>query len=237
MGKRLSLVFICALFFFISLISAQTYAENSIVDLKISCVDINCSQKVNITIEFPNTTIAVDNQEMTINNGYANYTFTRTSTFGDYNYFTNSTYANSFSINYRGDVISSGQGVLYLSLFAILFFFFYLTILAINQLPSSNTKDEEGRILSISYLKYLRPVGWMFTYFLMIGILFLASNLAFNYLNEQLFAQILFVLYRLAFLAAPIVITLWIVWIFVQMFHDKQMQNLLNRGFFPQGKL
>jgi hypothetical protein len=143
----------------------------------------------------------------------------------------------TFDVTYSGDAISEGQGMLYVSFFLILIFFFVITLLGINQLPSSNTKDEEGKILSISYLKYFRPIGWMFLYFLVVGILFLSSNLAFSYLNEQLFAQILFVLFRLSFMAAPIVVILWIIWIYRQMFHDKQMQNLLNRGFFPQGKL
>lgn len=223
--------------FFLSFVSAQTYAQDSAVDIKVSCLNVNCSVQVSITIEYPNSSIAIDNQSMNASTGFMNYTFSDTNTQGIYKYYTDNGFSDSFTVNYRGDSISSAQGVLYISLFLVLIFFFVIVILGINQLPRSNQQDEEGRILSITYLKYFRPVGWMFEYILVVAILYLSSNLAFAYLNEQLFANILFVLFRLSLMAAPIVVTLWIIWIFVQMFHDRQLQNLLNRGFFPQGKL
>ena len=143
----------------------------------------------------------------------------------------------AFDVTYSGLYLKEGQGVLYVSLFLILIFFFAITLLGINQLPPSNQRDEEGKILSISYLKYLRPIGWMFMYMLIVAILYLSSNLAFVYLNEQLFAEILFVLFRLSFMFSPVVVIVWIIWIYRQMFHDRELQSLLNRGFFPQGKL
>lgn len=224
--------------FIISLVAAApTYVYNKDVDIKISCSNVNCSQPVNITIEYPNTTIAVDNQLMNISAGYANYTFSDTATFGNYQFFTDEGFSSTFTINYGGEEISSGQGLLYGSLFLVIIFFFAITLFGINQLPDRNQQDEEGKIISITYLKYLRPIGWMFEYILVVAILYLASNLAFVYLNEQLFASILFVLFRISFAMAPIIVIVWIAWIFVQMFHDRHMQNLLNRGFFPQGKL
>lgn len=143
----------------------------------------------------------------------------------------------SFDVTYLGDKASSGQSIIYLSLFIFLIFVFIIILLGINQLPGSNQKDEEGKILSITYLKYLRPIGWTLEYFLFIGMLFLTSNIAFGYLGEELFANILFTLFKVSFGLAPVVITVWIIWIYRNMFHDKQMQNMLNRGIFPQGKL
>jgi hypothetical protein len=74
-------------------------------------------------------------------------------------------------------------------------------------------------------------------YFLFIAITFIASNIAFAFLEEELLAQTLFVIYRISFGIAPLVIIVWMVWIFVSMFHDKQFQKMLNRGIFPQGNL
>ena len=142
-----------------------------------------------------------------------------------------------FDITYNGIVLTQAQSTIYIPLFLFLIFVFIITILGIKQLPSSNEKDEEGKILSVSYLKYLRPVGWFFLWMFFIAMLFLSSNIAFAFLGEQLFANILFVLFKVCFGLTPLIVVVWIIWIYRQMFHDKQMQKMLTRGIFPQGKL
>ena len=84
---------------------------------------------------------------------------------------------------------------------------------------------------------YLRPALWFFEWMLFITLLFLTSNIAFAYLNEQMFANILFALFKITFGITPLILIVWIIWIFVEMFHDKEFQGMLNRGFFPQGKI
>jgi hypothetical protein len=140
-------------------------------------------------------------------------------------------------VTYNGEEISTAHSVLYGSLFFIFIFFMISLVFLITKLPESNTKDEEGRILSISYLKYLRPALWFVEWMLFIAILYLSSNIAFAYLGEQLFANILFTLFKITFGFTPVIVVIWFVWMFVKMFHDKQLQNMINRGIFPQGKL
>jgi len=96
---------------------------------------------------------------------------------------------------------------------------------------------KEGNLMSISYLKYLRNIFYVFEWMLFIAALYISSNLAFAYLNEELFAKILFVLFRITFGVTPIIVIVWMAWIFVSMFHDKELQKLLNRGIFPEGRL
>lgn len=175
--------------------------------------------------------LTIDKGSFTRNGGYsALIVCNSTDNFGGF-------IAWSFDVTQSGLSVTMGQGLLYLGFFIMLIFTFLVVLFSINQLPSTNTKDEEGVILSISYLKYLRPVGWMFEYMLIVAILFLSSNIAFAFLNEQLFAKILFTLFIITFSLAPVIITVWIIWIYRQMFHDKEMQNLLNRGFFSEGKI
>ena len=142
----------------------------------------------------------------------------------------------AFDVSYTGKNINESQSALYISLMGVIIFVFTIIILGINKLPKYNQTDEEGKILSITYLKYFRPVLWFFEYMLTIAILYLSSNLAFAYLNEQLFAQILFVLFRISLGLAPVVVIVWMIWIYVKMFHDRQFQKLLNRGIFPKEK-
>jgi hypothetical protein len=112
-----------------------------------------------------------------------------------------------------------------------------MILFAINKLPRENSRDEEGRILSITYLKYLRPALWFVEWMIFIAVLFLFSNLAFAYLNENLFAQIIFVVFRICLGITPLIVIVWMIWIYVKLFHDKQFQKILNKGMFPQGKL
>ena len=102
-----------------------------------------------------------------------------------------------------------------------------------NQLPASNTKDEEGRILSISYLKYFRLVLWLFAYFMFIAIMYLSSNVAFAFLSEQLFAKMLFAIFVILMTISPLIIIVLMISFFVKFFHDKELQQYFNRGIFP----
>ena len=77
----------------------------------------------------------------------------------------------------------------------------------------------------------------MFEWFLFIGILFMFSNLGFAFLEEELFSQTLFMLFKVCMGISPIIVIVWFVWIIVSMFHDKDFQNMLNRGMFPQGTI
>lgn len=252
MGKKIILLFIF-IFLSFSFTSAfdfgasatsvlGTTKQDGCITLYQSCP--SCTY-VNLTaIQYPNKTIILNEIGMSKSGTEYTYEFCNTSNLGGYFYTTIgdkngvvSTETISFEVTYGGDSVSSSQATLYAVLLFVLIFVFIVTILGINQLPSSNTKDEEGKILSISYLKYLRPVGWFFLWMLFIAILFLSSNIAFAFLGEQLFAKTLHMLFRVCFGFTPIIVVVWIIWIYRQMFHDKQMQNMLNRGIFPQGKL
>lgn len=136
-----------------------------------------------------------------------------------------------------GEELTQAQSILYVGLLAILIFVFIGVLVGINFLPSSNTKDEEGRILSISYMKYLRNILYMFEWMMFVAILYISSNLAFAYLGGELIAQVFFVLFQITFGLTPLIVTVWVIMIFVNMYHDKKFQQLLNRGFFPQGNL
>jgi hypothetical protein len=104
-------------------------------------------------------------------------------------------------------------------------------------LPNSNQRDEEGKILSVVYLKYLRLPLWLFAYFLFTGIVFLSSNLAYAFLGEQMFAKILFAIYTILLSLSPLIVIVLLVSFFVRLYHDKQFQKMLNRGMFPGGRL
>lgn len=140
-------------------------------------------------------------------------------------------------ITYLGKQLSGARAGLYIGLLGLLILIFFLNFFGMGFLPSRNQRDEEGRIMSINYLKYFRNVLWMTGYFLFIGIIYIASSIAFAFLEEELIAKTLFMIFRVSFMMAPLVVIVWMVFIFASMFHDKKFQGMLNRGIFPQGKL
>lgn len=223
------------------MVSAElgTFKQNKCVELK---TILNGTSWVNLsTVSYPNSTIIFINEEMTQNGPSYNYTFCNTDSIGVYvyDYYDDlgNIYSNDFIIAYLGQRLTTSNSIIYLIMFLVIFFVFGMVMFFISQLPSDNDKDPEGKLLSISYLKYLRSGLWFVEWILFIGILYLSSNLAFAYLGEQLFAKTLFVLFRIAFGVTPVIVIVWIAWFFVKIFHDKQLQNMLNRGFFPEGKI
>jgi len=142
-----------------------------------------------------------------------------------------------YEINYFGKELTSSQATIYLGLLGILIFTLFVAFFTMNKLPASNTKDEYGRILSISYLKYFRLVLWLTAYFLFIGIIYLSSNIAYAFLSEQLFAKLLFSIFSILMAISPIVIIVLMISFFVKFYHDREFQRLLNRGIFPGGNL
>jgi len=138
-----------------------------------------------------------------------------------------------FEITYNGKALSQSQSTIYLGLLGILIFTLFATFFGMSYLPGSNEKDEEGRILSISYLKYLRLPMWLFAYFLFIAIIYISSNIAFAFLSEQLFAKLLFAIFVILMSLSPIIIIVLVISFFVKFYHDKEFQGLFKRGIFP----
>ena len=223
------------------------YKQNDMVNQRIRCFDSNNNYCGSGTIcygsiEDPDGLNVINNASLTFSSTYFNLTMPTNKT-GIYSFIgacastTNMTQEFTYEVTYNGKSISSAQSIIYIALFAVLFFVFVVILFGIDKLPRYNQQDEEGRILSISYLKYFRPVLWFTEWMLFIAALYLSSNLAFAFLNEQLFAKVLFTLFRISFGITPLIVIVWMIWIFVSMFHDKQFQKMLNRGIFPQGRL
>lgn len=239
MVKRINfLVFFVMSLLFLTLVTA-TATNQKLYNVTASCKNFDCT-KINITILAPNSSTVKFNQSMTNAGAYAYYQFTPNQV-GEYTFYVFDNQQNyssgTFKSSSTGTELTTANSVIYAGLFALIFFIFFIMIFFINKLPDRNTTDEEGRLVSITWLKYLRAPLWFVVYFLFIAIIFISSNLAFAYLGEQLFAKVLFSIYRILMgLAVPIVV-IWIVWIFVSMFHDKQFQKMINKGIFPKGRL
>lgn len=242
------MILVMAILPFVSATNFGTFKTNTDIQLTQSCTnDTSICDLCNVTtIRIPNGTIPFMNVAMSKQNSLFNYTLTSSYTTLNGIYSISgicqsgqqySSWAYDLLVTTTGHELTTSNSIIYVVMFIILFFVFIMNMFFINKLPNSNAKDEEGRILSITYLKYLRFTLWFAEWMLFIGITYLASNLAFAYLGEQMFAKALYMIFQISFSLTPVILIIWVCWIFVKIFHDKQFQRMLNRGIFPQGKL
>lgn len=249
MGKQIKLLFLFLLgIFLIGLASAEvnSYAPVKQGDcMNLTQVCASCTN-VNVSVKYPNSTYALYEGEMfQVGGGDWFYNFCDTNTLGRHYVSGHGDLSGTdtgfsvlwFDVTYIGKQLNEASSVMYIGFLALLVLIFFLNFVGMGFLPNRNQRDEEGRILSISYLKYFRNVLWMSGYFLFIAIVYIASNLAFAFMEEQFVANMLFTIYKVAFGVAPVILILWVIWIFVSIFHDKQFQSMLNRGVFPGGNL
>jgi len=126
--------------------------------------------------------------------------------------------------------LDTQKAILYLGLIAILTFLFILVISSIPKLPSSDVVDEEGIILGINNLKYLRPILWGIAWILLLGIMFVTSNISIAYLPTAMFGDFFFLIYRIMFLLTLPMVIIWFVYIIIKLFRDKEMKKMIERG-------
>ena len=216
-----------------------TFKVNESVNLIQICG--TCTTNNITTVLYPNSTVAIVNVEMTENNSYYNYTLNGsivdvTGTWvvngeGDLDGIITA-WSYTFDVTYGGKQLDSAQAILYGFLFLILILFFIGVGFGISKLPPRNEPDPEGRIMSISYLKYFRSTLWFVEWMLVIAVMYLSSNLAFQFLQETLFADILFMVFNIMLAITPIIVIVWFLWFFVKIKEDKQLKRMLERGLF-----
>lgn len=213
---------------------------NQDLNLIQTCDD--CTYNNITSLIYPNGTLAFTNVAMTKDGTHYNYTVDKSYFQVPGTYIVNgvgdlsgaeTVWAYDFQINSAGVEFNTQKSILYVGLLILLLFFFTITIFGITRLPKMNEQDEQGNILSISYFKYLRITLWLFEYAMIIAIFFVASNLAFAYLGEEMIAQLFFALFRISLGLAPLIIIFWFVWIIVKIVQDKKMKQMLQRGISP----
>ena len=221
--------------------SIGTFQKEINIELYQTCN--NCTYCNFTVIKYPNATNILTNIATTKDGTYYSYTLNSTylENTGEYIYCYDcgnaaeaATGCITFEITYTGKQLSDSSSTMYIVLFATFIFLFIITLFGINQLPESNTTDQEGTIIKISYLKYLRPVGWMTLWMLVVALMYLISNVGFAYLEDAMFATFFFNIFKLCMgLTLPIVI-IWFIYLFAQIIDDKNIRQLWERGMFPQ---
>jgi len=141
-------------------------------------------------------------------------------------------YKSTFIADASGTEITTPKAILYSVFIFMTVLFFLLNIFVINLLPAMNTKDQQGRLIQISWLKYFRYSLFVFEWTLFLIMLYLVGNVAEGYFNERLFSNFFLTMFRLfGYLTAPMII-LFFVFIFAKIAEDFKLKNDTAHGMF-----
>jgi hypothetical protein len=241
MNNKLFILTLVIIIISVSLTSAQTFKQDSVIDIITSCTNNGsyCSVGLcNITLFYPNNSIYLNNQEMTNQYSFFNYTIT-TNTLGSYScnaLCCDGAYCNinncDFIITPSGTELTTPQSILYsIGLFLAVIIFF-LTLYASVVTPFKNGRDEYGKIISINNLKWVKVGFIALTYFMLLFVVGLADGIFRNFLSvvgiNMFFNWIYMILLSLMY---PLFVV-GIVLIFVIYIYDYVAKKKLRRKYY-----
>lgn len=221
---------------------AYIFAQDQDANLKFSCTNENgypceSTYACNITVQYPNGTLLIDNQEATRNPSYYNITLPDTSTLGFHQYQSfchNATKAGTsdelyFLVNLTGEEFTTGKAVLYIFVLIISVVGFLLVLYGAIRLPWDNRRDDEGMVVSMNDLKYVKLFLWFFAYIMLLFISFLTANVT-KFLQMGVASGFFdFVHLFLLVFTFPIFVIVVVTGI-VRFFNDKKTYALIERN-------
>ena len=135
----------------------------------------------------------------------------------------------TFQVTPTGKELTSGGAIIMVGLLGILILFLGVVMFGYFKMPD-HVRDDDGFVLSVSKLTYLKPVmlgvGWI----LLTGIMFIASNIAVGYLSTGLLGAFLFAIWRIMLLSNIIIIPLMVIKMIQDIALSKEMMGLIERG-------
>ena len=171
--KKILLILIIGIFFisFVSPVqqSMGTFKQGEEINLIQICD--NCSYNNISTILYPNSSVIISNVTMTKDDTYYNYTFSDTSTLGNYivNGFgdldgVKTTWSYDFEVTSTGFILETADSLLYIIILIVTFILFLGFLYPAIKLPYSNKVNSDGSITGITRAKYLKLLSIWFAY-------------------------------------------------------------------------
>jgi len=222
-------------------ITLGTYRINSMVELPQICSNAtSLCDLCNLTyVKYPNSSIIISDVEMTKRVSDFNYTLypNQTGELGSYlvSGFCESgnelkVWSYDFRVTRTGELLSTSQAIIYIvSIIGILPIFF-LCLFGAIRLPWKNQRDEEGNVVSINDLKYLKLFLIVLCYILLLWTFGLLRAMTGNYLELNAASNLFYYLYwmMLAF-TWPLIILSFILGL-ISWIESEKMKKILYRG-------
>lgn len=213
-----------------------TFKLDSTINLIQNCYNSSYS---NISrVLYPNSSFAINtNTIMTKNGDEYNYSFTQANTIGQYLVYgycdengVRTNWAYDFTITTTGDNLSGSQSSLYITMLVIAICLFLLCGYGLFKLPWSNTRNDDGEIIGINDLKYLKMFLAPMGYVLALWIMWIGWNLSYGYLSYSLMANFFKTFYYIMLYGMIPLLILFVTFLVVKYVEDKKIEKLIGRG-------
>lgn len=238
MKKYILSLLVIILFITFSSASLGSFQQRECVEIKtiLNATSVNIS-----TISFPNSTIAISNQPMTLTGTSTfNFTFCDTAEFGAYiyDYVDNdgNVFVNDFIITKNGFVITTGESLLYLALFIANLIVFSLFLFVTITTPFDNITELEGSstmvVIKVTKSKYMKMIAGWLCYGSFLWFITFLTGITQNYINFVELKSLMTNLYTF-FYFLGFGVTMAILWL---IFYWAWKDIVFNREIIKSGK-
>ncbi len=226
------------------LLVAQTYEANTTINFKVP-FEVNgsiasSSATCNISITDPNSNFIKQNHSMTnLNAGDFNITLfsNQTGFLGEYDWTAfccDGVFCAGgvgiFTVTRTGNQISTGEAIVYLIFLFAIMFAFGLSLFGAIKIPYNNPRGEQGDIISINDLKYVKVFLIVLSYLLLMFIFGVTRAITANYLFLNGAHKVFNFLFMLMFYFTWPIIVCSIIFTFILFINGKKMKHILSRG-------
>lgn len=231
----------------IGIASATTYKQSTPVDLKVPCTNSTdglCSDSAscNITIIDPENKEVISNLTMTnqmMFRLYFNFTLNETHTRknGEYSRIVYCCDNNecgistaNFNINVGGKELTTGEGLVYVIFLIASIFIFLLCLWGALIIPFKNQRDEEGRVVSVNDLKYLKIVCIVLSYILLMWIFGILRSITSSFAILDGASKLFYYLFWIMFSFVWPAIVLSLLFTLIVFLESKKLKKAIDRG-------
>jgi hypothetical protein len=225
----------------------QVFKKDGIKNIVALCYDTSSNfcnglTNCNISIRNPDGDTIINNVAMDWFSTYYDYNATAITTIGDYSGTVyciggNTKYIDfNFKITPSGMISTSGESLIYSILIIIIVFFFALCLFGSFKIKSNNEYDMGGKLMKITYGKYLK----MFLFWLSIVFLWILFFLGWQISDKVLMFDFVGMVFHtsftvLTYLIAPFFFAFVVLAIF-QWTADLELWKLAERGLRPRNR-
>ena len=137
-----------------------------------------------------------------------------------------------FIVNNSGKTLSTAQGIIYVIVIIMSVLLFIAVFMGSFFIPSGNNRNEEGKVISINDLKYLKMITFSFSYLLLMWIMFMLMELSSNFMVSDTASRIFGLGFNLLFYSLWPLMLLSVLFFVMLKFQDKKFTSMLERGIF-----
>ncbi len=218
------------------------FQQGTTPDLTITCEDTNdfpCPSNFacNITVGYPNNSLLISNQRTTYQGDHYNITLPTTDTLGIHTYAafcTNGTHGGiaselQYLVNLTGEEFTLSKAIIYIFILILTVVLMLLSLFGAIKIPWKHKTDDDGFIVGMNDLKYVKLILWFVTYMFFLFATWMTHTVA-RFLELGMAANFFnFIYLFLLVFVFPTFVVLFVKG-FASFFNDRKLDAMFSRN-------